>query len=381
MPIAPHGGKLINRYNPEMDLSGINMEIELDNVSLADLECIATGVFSPLQGYMVKQDYVRVRNEMRLANGLIWTLPITLPIEEEKACHLQEGQRVKLVRENQTYGVLTVEELFKVDLIEEAKLIYGTTDIAHPGVKRILSRSPICVGGPIIMTQMQAKMFPEYHLTPQDTRDLFRQRGLKTVVGFQTRNPIHRAHEYIQKSALEIVDALLLHPLVGETKSDDIPADVRMKSYKVLLDHYYPEDRAILACFPAAMRYAGPREAVFHAIVRKNYGCTHFIVGRDHAGVGDYYGTYDAQLIFNNFEQNELEIKTLFFEHAFFCKTCGNIATSKTCPHDQESKLHLSGTKVREMLKRGERPPAEFSRDEVISVLLEGIGESKKEGL
>jgi sulfate adenylyltransferase len=365
--IAPHGGVLVDRTGERPDDLDMLERIGLTSREASDLELLASGGLSPLEGFMGRNDYESVLESMRLANGLPWALPVCLAVVEAP-----RTDRVALVEPSGApVAVLEVEDVYEYDKEREAQQAFRTTDVAHPGVRRLYDQSPLYVAGRVTVFDLPDAAFPELAKTPTETRSEFAARGWKRVVGFQTRNPIHRAHEYLTKVALETVDGLLIHPLVGDTKSDDVPAATRVECYRVLLDGYYPADRVVLSAFPAAMRYAGPREAIWHAICRKNYGCSHFIVGRDHAGVGDYYGTYDAQLIFDEFEAHELDIEPMFFEHSFWCRVCGSMASAKTCPHDREQHVFLSGTRVREMLAGGELPPVEFSRPEVAQVLID----------
>lgn len=377
MPSQPHGGRLIQRQqeitkNPcLLDEAASLPPFPLNEREACDLEMIGSGAMSPLEGFMSRPEYEMVRDAMRLPQGPVWSLPVTLSLKAGMD-RPSAGSRMALHDDSGTIrGMIEVEDVFDADLHLEATRTLKTDDPAHPGAAYLLGLTGTYVGGRITSFRRKAKEpYARYRLDPLETRVLFDALGWRTIVAFQTRNPVHRAHEYIQKSALEIADGLLLHPLVGTTKDDDIPADIRMACYEVLLRGYFPRYRAVMSVFPAAMRYAGPREAIFHALVRKNYGCTHFIVGRDHAGVGNYYGTYDAQLIFRDFKPEELGIVPLCFEHSFFCTKCGGMATTKTCPHPPEAHIVLSGKKVREMLAAGEVPPQEFTRPEIAQILV-----------
>jgi sulfate adenylyltransferase len=382
--IAPHGGDLVDLLVPEGRREATRAEADhlpklvVNARELCDLEMLTVGALSPLRGFVGEADYVSVLETMHLTNGLAWSIPVTLSLTEDDVKRIGAGGSVALLpwEAGDPIAVVEIAEVFKRDRQKESVGVFGTEDLEHPGVQALHDAGDFCLAGTVrALALPEHDDFRPYRLTPAQTRAAFAERGWRTVVGFQTRNPIHRAHEYLQKCALEIVDGLLVHPLVGATKDDDVPADVRMRCYEALFEGYYPKDRAMVSVFPAAMRYAGPREAIWHAICRKNYGCTHFIVGRDHAGVGSYYGTYDAQRIFEEFEPGELGITPLMFEHSFWCNACEGMASPKTCPHGEGSRVSLSGTKVREMLRAGERPPAEFSRPEVADILIDAMRE------
>jgi sulfate adenylyltransferase len=382
---SPHGGKLINRVLKGKELEQrLERAESLPRVALnlrqqCDVEQISVGAFSPLEGFMGRRDYESVLVDQRLAGGLPWTIPVTLTVSAEKAAALKGAEDVALEGgDGRIVAVLHLQDIFPFDRNHEAQQVLLTTSDAHPGVKYLETAGDHCLAGPIsLLRRRDHGEFANYTLDPKETRYLFEYRGWRTVVAFQTRNPVHRAHEYILKCALETVDGLLLHPLVGATRDEDVPAEVRLRCYLALMQTAYPADRTVLSVYPAAMRYAGPREAIFHAIARKNYGCTHFVVGRDHAGVGNFYGTYDAQRKFFEFEPGELGITPIFFDHTFYCRKCGEMASEKTCRHAAEDRLILSGTKVREMLRAGLDLPREYTRPEVAAILREAYQEKQ----
>ena len=377
--IPPHGGTLVNRVVDGAKAEQLKKEaaslpaVVLSAREQCDLEMIAIGAFSPLTGFMGQKDFEGVCSKMRLASGLVWPIPVTLCPPDGVTAKINPGQKIALYDDKKRLlGVMTVTEKYPHDTKLEVPNVYKTEDAAHPGVAITLKQGTSCLGGPIdVVNPNYEPEFPEYRLPPAKTREAFAAKGWSTIAAFQTRNPIHRSHEYLTKCAQEMTDGLLIHPLVGETKADDIPAQTRMDCYKVLIDNYYSKDKTMLSVMPLAMRYAGPREAILHSLIRKNYGITHFIVGRDHAGVGNYYGTYDAQKIFDQFDvPKDIGVTILKFEHTAWCKPCEAVVSSKTCPHGPEHKIAPSGTKVREMLKAGQRPPMEFSRPEVADILI-----------
>lgn len=379
--IPPHGGTLVNGYVEGPQAESLQAEaaslprVPLNHRQLSDAHMIAQGAFSPLQGFMGHEDYVSVVNEMRLASGLPWTIPVNLGVDTLLGSDLKEGSRVALADPaGETVGVLHLQGKYRRDRQEEAEKVYRTTEDRHPGVAKLYRDGDVVLAGKVTMLHPLPRpedgIEPHLH-TPSQTREFMAQQGWNSVVGFQTRNPVHRAHEYIHKCALEIVDGLLLHALALETREGDFPASVRMRCHEALLEGYYPRSRVLLSALPVYLRYAGPREAVFHALVRKNFGCTHFIVGRDHAGVGSYYGAYDAQRIFNDFDSQALDIKPMFFENSFFCRRCRGMATERTCPHDPDERVTLTGAQFREMLSQGQMPPEEFTRPEVAKILIE----------
>lgn len=373
--IPPHGGHLVNRCGATVAATAPAVSITLTERQQCDFEMIAIGALSPLEGFMAEADYHSACDNMTVTDGTIWPMPITCAVDTGSAEKIGIGERIALNDDaGRLLGYLTVNEKYQQDKTKHAVKGFGTDDPAHPGVKVLMEEGDICLAGPIdVVTPRHEPMFVEHRLTPAQTREEFKNRGWHTVVAFQTRNPIHRAHEYITKCAQEICDGLLIHPLMGATKEGDIPGEVRMKCYEVLIEGYYHSAHTMLSVMPAAMRYAGPREAILHGILRQNYGCSHLIVGRDHAGVGDYYGTYDAQDIFDTLPEGGLRISPLKFEHAAWSKKAGGMVSGKTFPKIEGDQIFLSGTKVRELLMRGERPPVEFTRPEIADILIESM--------
>lgn len=387
--VPPHGGQLLpllltgDELVAQKERAQSLPVIRMSSRETSDLIMMAVGAFSPLKGFMRKADYMGVVADMRMADGILWPIPITLSAHGEQAARLREGADAALVDDEsgELMGTILIEEKFRYDKEEEAKKVFGTSDPAHPGAQKVRDQGEVLIGGSVkaFCELDYPQRFGDYYARPEETRKIFKERGWKTIAAFQTRNPIHRSHEYCTKIALEVCDGLLIHPLVGKLKEDDIPAEVRMKCYLALLDNYYPRDRVVCKVYPMEMRYGGPREAVLHAIFRQNYGCSHLIVGRDHAGVGNYYGPFDAQNIFDDIEPDDLHIKPLKIDWTFWCGKCESMASTKTCPHPKEDRLLISGTKLRSMLAAGEMPPQEFSRPEVLTILMDyyrGIGQS-----
>jgi len=379
--VSPHGGELIplllegDDLKMELDKARHLPQIRMTSREKSDLIMLGIGAFSPLKGFMTKGEYEGAIEDMHLEDGTLWPVPITLSVNEKQASSLKEGQKIALVDEsnNRIMGIMEIFEKFRYDKVLEAKRVFQTDDSKHPGVKKLYQQADILLGGPIrVLSEGEYPIrFSGYYARPAEVRQLFEQRGWSRIAAFQTRNPIHRSHEYCTKIALEISDGLFIHPLVGALKEDDIPAEVRIRCYEVLLERYYPKDGVLMRVYPAEMRYAGPREALLHAIIRQNFGCSHLIVGRDHAGVGNYYGPFDAQKIFETLNPDDLEIKPLNIDWAFYCYKCEGMASLKTCPHSQEDRCLISGTELRRMLSNGEMPPPEFSRPEVFQILLD----------
>jgi len=372
----PHGGRLISRVIEGKRKESLLQELrELTKVKVnddtaVDLVNIARGVFSPLEGFMLQEEFLSVLYDMRLPNDLPWTIPIVLDVAPDEIIDISEGDTIALVyKDGSPLALLHVEEVYGFDKKEFAEKVFKTTDINHPGVAKVYNMKELLVGGKIDLLNEPPNPYYKYTLYPMETRILFKEKGWKTVVGFQTRNAPHMGHEYIQKTALAFVDGLFINPLIGKKKKGDFKDEVILAAYDVLIKNYYPKNSVVLAVLRTWMRYAGPREAIFHAIIRKNYGCSHFIVGRDHAGVGNYYGPYEAQEIFNEFP--DLGIVPLFFREFFFCKKCGSIVNERICPHPEEYRVRFSGTKLRNMLLHKEKPPEFMMRPEVAELIMQ----------
>ncbi len=370
----PHGGRLVrqilsgSKRAKILEQADEMASVEVSRDAAIDCENIARGVFSPLRGFLGSEDYADVLNHMRLSSDLPWTIPIILDVEKAVAESLSPGEEVILTLSGRPLALMELGEVFALNRELHSESVYGTEELDHPGVAKTYSRGDFLLGGDVWLLDSPGSPFPDYHLTPVETRVLFKEKGWRTVVGFQTRNIPHLGHEYLQKTALSFTDGLLINPVIGKKKTGDFKDEVIIKTYEALMEHYYLRQRAVLVTLQFEMRYAGPREAIFHAIVRKNYGCTHFIIGRDHAGVGSYYPPYAAQEIFEEFP--DLGIAPLFFTSFFHCTRCGGVANDKTCPHSDGERLSFSGTRIREMLARGESPPSQIMRPEIAEIVL-----------
>jgi len=370
---TPHGGRLVNRVLPKKNSEKIQQQInELPEISVSselayDIENIAKGVFSPLEGFIGEQDYINILSDKRLSNDLPWTIPMLLDISNEEAEKLKENDDILLTSNSRPIAIIHLEEKYRYSRNQLCTQVYGTKDPKHPGVAKVLGMKELLISGKINLIEEPPSKFSRYKLTPMETRILFKEKGWKTVVGFQTRNAPHLGHEYVQKTALTFVDGIFINPIIGKKKQGDFKDELTLETYKTLIENYYLKEVAVLAILQTEMRYAGPREAIFHAIVRKNFGCTHFIVGRDHAGVGNYYPSYAAQEIFNEFP--DLGVIPLFFKSFFYCRKCGGVANEKTCPHGKQFHVEFKGTMIREMLERGSAQP-EVMRPEVADIIL-----------
>ena len=377
--IPPHGGRftraLIKGEEGRLErqrASGLN-RVTMTSRETSDLIMMGIGAFSPLSGFMGKRDWQMVCDELRMANGTFWPLPITLSVSEEKAREIKEGEEVALVDDesDELMGSIVVEEKYTIDKGHECRAVFGAEDLKHPGVAKVMAQGEINLAGPVkVFNELDyPDRFGDLYARPDETRNMFAQKGWRTVAALQLRNPMHRSHEYLAKIALEVCDGIFIHQLVGKLKEGDIPADVRVRCVDVMVNEYFPAERVVNKVYPMEMRYAGPREALLHACFRQNYGATHIIIGRDHAGVGNFYGPFDAQRIFSEIPENSLRIEALPIDWTFYCHKCEGMASLKTCPHSDEDRLLISGTKLREMLSRGEHPPRQFSRPEVVDIL------------
>jgi sulfate adenylyltransferase len=368
----PHGGRLVNRFvisdkkNMNEDMFTVQVSNELRN----DIENIADGIFSPLEGFVSKQDFDSIVKTGRLKSGLAWTVPIILDIDDQKARKIKDAGQVALATgNNEKFAILHVEEVYSFDKITCAKSIYQTDDIKHPGVEKMLKMKDRLIGGKVdVLKRIEQSPLRKYRMTPVQTREEISRKGWKSVVGFQTRNVPHVAHEMLQKAALNLYDGLFVNPLIGKKKQGDFKDEVILSTYVALIDNYYPKDRMMFVTLHTDMQYAGPKEAIHHAIMRKNFGCSHFIVGRDHAGVGNYYHPFAAHEIFK--EYTDLEIEPLFFPAFYYCKRCLTYANERNCPHGPESREELSGTKMRNMVSLGEMPAENLMRPEVAKIII-----------